>query len=131
MKFTLEPTVEYRVTSVDLFQTEDVYNEGQIGEFQHTDVYWIKVASSEFLSDMVQAVEESFGPDAHVGIHETTITVNLLADEDGLEADKGQLDEWKKGNLKLWNQDFIFYVEKVIVDSEPDLQEILAEEAQI
>jgi hypothetical protein len=133
MNLKFEPNTEYRVVSVELNRIEDVWEEGQVGQFDSRPVDWIKVQPTEFLGDMVTAIEESFfgGPSLSVDIWENRITVNTLVDENGCEASKGQIDEWMWGNLQLWNEDYEFAIEKVTIDSELDLSEIIAEENQI
>ena len=125
-----EPRIEYRVTDIHVLTIEDSWDKGQLGKFKSEDCDWIKVEPTEFLSDMVDTITESFGEDAYIDLWDNKITVNLLVDGDNCESSEGQREEWRKGNLRLWNQDYTFYVEKVIVDSEPDLVEILAEETQ-
>ena len=126
-----EPNTEYRVTGIEVDQIEDVWDEGQIGEFTSQEVTWIKIAPTEYLTDMVAAIEDNFDEVINVDTWDSTITVTLMIDEyDGI-ATKAQMDEWMKGNLRLWNQDYTFHVEKVTVDSEPYLQDILNEEAKI
>ncbi len=130
MGLKFEPNTEYRVVSVELNSIEDVWEEGQVGEFDSRPCDWFKVEPTEFLGDMVKAIEESFygGPSLSVDVWENKITANQLVDENGCEASQGQIDEWMDGNLQLWNEDYEIIVERVSVESDIDLSEILTDE---
>ena len=129
MKF--EPNMEYRVTSIEHDSIEDVWSEGQVGDFNSMTCDWIQIEPTDNITDMVDAIRESFWGDTSVDVYENQIRVDYLADDrDGSEASKAEVEAWMKGEMKLFNYSYTFYVEKVILDAEPDLQEILAEEQQ-
>lgn len=130
VRFSFEPMTEYRVVSIESSSIEDLWEEGHVGDFQDQLVDWIKVSPTEFLSDMVEAIKGEFFycPTFAIDVYEDKITIEFLADENGCEASQGQTDEWMKGNLQLWNHKYEFLVERVTVESNLDLQEILTDE---
>ena len=111
----------YQINGWTRFSEEDRYQQGCLpntGQMYSDN----QVFASESLDDLIQSLLDFTGADINAVEFNSCgdigrIDISLLEDENSSFATRGQIEEWKRGEIKLWNSIYTFQANKV--NSEP------------
>jgi hypothetical protein len=111
----------YQINGWIRFSEEDTYGKGCL---PNTGTMYSdnQVFKSDSLDDLIQSILDFTGADINdvefnacgdIG----RIDISVLEDENSRHATKKQIEQWKNGEIKLWNSIYTFNAN--IVDSKP------------
>lgn len=107
---------EYFVVDSFANYAEDDYEKGEVGKSMMKDVGF---KGLEFTSIEDLAKETGFddNKDAWISFEDGRIIFQRHENENGEEPSENEIEEWKAGNIKLYNTDYNFYVIKKNIPS--------------
>lgn len=95
----------YCTNYISIVTIEDDYNEGEIGEEQFNDI--TTQITGKTIKEVVDNVLKELGVDGQENVEPYVVDNNVefqyMSDEDGYPANNHELEEWKEGNKKLFN----------------------------
>lgn len=119
----------YQVSGWAKFYEEDIYNEGCIphtgGMIDGSDLF-----KSESISGLLEVLLSFTGAnyeDIQLNSCDELgrVDISVMEDDNGSMATRGQIEEWKEGQIRLWDCIYTFQVEKITAQT-ANLEEITA-----